>query len=119
MEGIWERARELGRVLGQGEEYKALQRAKDAVSNDREIVTMLNRLGALENEIGRSLQQGVEPPAATAEEYERIFGDVQSRSQYQALVAAQSNFDKVLARVNDEISKGMTTGAQSRIILSS
>ena len=38
---------------------------------------------------------------------------------YQSLVASQSNFEKLLARVNEEIGKGMEMGAQSRIILPS
>jgi cell fate (sporulation/competence/biofilm development) regulator YlbF (YheA/YmcA/DUF963 family) len=119
MEATWEKARDLGRLLGQSDEYKALSRAKERVSNEREIVTMLNRLGELEQEIGRALQQGQEPAPNTADEYEQIFGAVQSRAEYQGLVAAQTNFDKVLARVNDEISKGMTAAGQSRIILPS
>jgi cell fate (sporulation/competence/biofilm development) regulator YlbF (YheA/YmcA/DUF963 family) len=119
MEATWEKARELGRLLGQSEEFKALSRAKERVANEREIVTMLNRLGELESEIGRSLQQGQEPAQATAEEYESIFSAVQSRAEYQGLVAAQTNFDKILARVNDEISKGMAAAGQSRIILPS
>ena len=44
---------------------------------------------------------------------------MQARPEYQALVAAQANFDKVLGRANEEISKGMTTATQSRIILPS
>ena len=119
MEGIWEKARELGRLLGQSDEYKALQRAKDRISNEREMVAQLNRLGELEVEIGRSLQRGEEPPQETAEEYEQIFGAVQARPEYQSLVAAQANFDKILGRTNEEISKGMTSAAQSRIILPS
>lgn len=119
MEGIWEKARDLGRLLGQSDEYKALQRAKDRVSNQREMVTMLNRLGELENEIARTLQRGEEPGEQVANEYEEIFGAVQARAEYQALVAAQSNFDKILARTNEEISKGMTTATHSRIILPS
>ena len=119
MEGIWERAKELGRVLGQSEEFKALNRAKERISNDREIVSRLNRLGELEQQIGRALQSGTEPEQEAADEYERLFTEVQSRAEYQSLVAAQANFDKILARVNDEISKGMTAAAQSRIILPS
>lgn len=119
MEAVWERAKELGRVLGQSDEYKAVQRAKERLSNDREIVTQLNRLGQLEAEIGRALQQGQEPSQEAAEEYEQIFTAVQGRPEYQQLVAAQTNFDKILARVNDEISKGMTAASQSRIILPS
>jgi cell fate (sporulation/competence/biofilm development) regulator YlbF (YheA/YmcA/DUF963 family) len=119
MEATWEKARDLGRLLGQSDEYKALGRAKERVGSEREIVTMLNRLGELEQEIGRALQQGIEPPQNTADEYEQIFSTVQARPEYQGLVAAQTNFDKILARVNDEISKGMAAAGQSRIILPS
>jgi cell fate (sporulation/competence/biofilm development) regulator YlbF (YheA/YmcA/DUF963 family) len=119
MEATWEKARDLGRLLGQSDEYKALGRAKERVSNEREIVTMLTRLGELEQEIGRALQSGQEPAPNTADEYEQIFSAVQSRAEYQGLVAAQTNFDKILARVNDEISKGMAAAGQSRIILPS
>jgi hypothetical protein len=44
---------------------------------------------------------------------------VQASPVYQQLVAAQTNFDKILRRVNEEISRGMEAGAQSRIILPS
>ena len=54
MEATWEKARELGRLLGQSDEYKALQRAKDRISNEREMVTHLNRLGELEVDIARA-----------------------------------------------------------------
>ena len=80
MEATWEKARELGRLLGQSEEYKALKRAKERVSNEREIVTMLTRLGELEQEIGRALQSGEEPAPNTADEYEQIFSAVQVAS---------------------------------------
>lgn len=119
MDGLFEKARDTGRLLGQTEEYKALQRARQRISEDRDLVQLLNRLGELEVEIGRSLQRGEDPPEERAEEYEKAFADVQSKSQYQGLVAAQANFDKVVARVNEEISKGIETGAQSRIILPS
>lgn len=119
MEGIWERAKELGRLIGQSDEFKALNRAKERISNEREIVSRLNRLGELEQQIGRALQAGTEPTQEEADEYERVFGEVQERPEYQNLVAAQSNFDKILSRVNEEITKGMTAASQSRIILPS
>jgi hypothetical protein len=34
-------------------------------------------------------------------------------------VAAQSNFDKVMYKVNETMARGLQEGAQSRIILSS
>ena len=118
-EGILERARELGRVIGQTQEYKTLQRAREGLSGDREAVSLMNRLGELEAEITRALQRGEEPPEATQLSYEEAFGKLQASSLYQALVAAQSNFEKVLGRVNEEIGKGMEAGSQSRIILPS
>ena len=119
MEGTWEKAKELGRLLGQSNEFKALGRAKERVSGEPEIVRKLNQLGDLEGQITGFLQRGEEPPHETAEEYERVFGEVQGRPEYQGLVAAQANFDKILQRVNEEISKGMTLASQSRIILPS
>ena len=118
-EGMKQRAQELGRLIGQADEYKALSRAREQLSNDRGSVTQLNRLGELEREISQALQQGQEPSQAQQDEYEKLFQELQGSPIYQALVAAQSNFDKTLMRVNEEIGKGIEAGAQSRIILPS
>jgi cell fate (sporulation/competence/biofilm development) regulator YlbF (YheA/YmcA/DUF963 family) len=118
-DGMKERAQELGRLLGQSEEYKALGRARQRLSDDQESVARMNRLDALEREIATALQAGQEPDDAQKEEYERLFTELQASPVYQGLVAAQSNFDKLLTRMNEEISRGMEAGAQSRIILPS
>ena len=118
-EGMKERAHDLGRLLGQSDEYKALGRARQRLTEDTDAVAAMRRLDELEREISASLQSGTEPGEEVKAEYERVFGTLQSSPLYQGLVAAQSNFDKVLARVNEEISRGMEQGAQSRIILPS
>jgi cell fate (sporulation/competence/biofilm development) regulator YlbF (YheA/YmcA/DUF963 family) len=118
-EMISEKARDLGRQLSQTEEYRALQRSREAIDGDREIVTRLNRLLELEETVAQAVQRGEEPEESIREEYERVFSEVQASPVYQQLVAAQSNFDKILRRVNEEISRGMEAGAQSRIILPS
>ncbi len=118
-EGIYERAQELGRVLGQTDEFKALQRAREAISADRELTTLLNSLADLESQVAQALQQGQEPPADVGERYEASFSELQGSALYQSLVAGQANFDKILKRVNEEISKGMESGSRSRIILPS
>jgi len=119
LEGTMEKARELGRLLGQTEEYQALARARKRVGEDRELVQLLNRLGELEGQMARSLERGEAPAAEVQEDYERSFATLQASPVYQSLVAAQANFERVLARVNGEIAKGIETGAQSRIILPS
>jgi len=117
-EGMIEKARELGRMIGQTEEYKALSRARQNLDSDRDAVEALNRLAELEAQIASTLRSGQEPSPESQQAYEASFSTLQGSSVYQALVAAQSNFDKVLGRVNDEIGKGIELGAQSRIILS-
>ena len=118
-EGMSEKARELGRLIGQTPEFKTLQRARTALAEDREAVAQMNRLAELETEIAGALQSGEEPPQQVQQDYEAAFGKLQGSSMYQSLVASQSNFEKLLARVNEEIGKGMEMGAQSRIILPS
>src|SRR5690349_6677185 len=112
------RAQELGRLIGQSDEYKAMSRARESISKDEPSVGRLSKLSELEREIQNALQQGAEPAEAIQQEYERLFGELQVSPLYQALAAAQSNFDKVLMRVNEEIGRGIEMGSQSRIILS-
>ena len=117
MDAIRDRAQELGRVLGQTDEYKALAKARQRLSEDREAVAAMNRLNELEREISTSLQAGQEPSEEAKQEYEKSFSELQASPVYQGIVAAQSNFDRILQRMNEEISRGIEAGAQSRIIL--
>jgi len=114
-----ERAQDLGRLLGQSDEYKALGRARQRLTDDVEAVNAMRRLDELEREVAMALHGGREPNEDVKQEYERLFSQLQSSVNYQGLVAAQSNFDKLLAKVNEEISRGMEMGSQSRIILPS
>lgn len=118
-EGMKERANDLGRMLGQSDEYKALDRARQRLTEDASAVKAMERLDALEREVATSLRAGQEPNDAVKTEYEELFSTLQSSMSYQGLVAAQSNFDKLLQRVNEEISRGIESGSQSRIILPS
>ena len=112
-----EKARDLGRMMGQGDEYRALEHARNRAMEDRELTTALNRLSELEKEVATALRAGDEPSAEIQQEYETLFSQLQGSSVYQGLVAAQSNFDKVLSRVNQHISEGIESGSRSRIIL--
>lgn len=118
-ETLVEKARDLGRQLGQGNEYRSLAKARERLSEDRACVTSFNRLAELEQNVAASLQRGEEPSEELREEYDRVFSELQSSPIYQSLVAAQSNFDKVLAKVNEEILAGIEAGSKSRIILPS
>jgi len=119
LDNTMEKARELGRLIGQTEEFRALDRARERVTSDRELVRLTNRLAELEETLGNALRRGETPDEEVRDEYERTFSELQASATYQSLIAAQTNFEKVLARVNDEIARGMEAGARSRIILPS
>jgi cell fate (sporulation/competence/biofilm development) regulator YlbF (YheA/YmcA/DUF963 family) len=117
MDVLWEKAREIGRLVAQSDEYKVLKRANERLSDDRDTVAGINRLGQLQETIGQALQSGQEPPEAEREEFERLAGSVQTSPAYQAFEAARSNFDRLMMRIDEEIAKGIEAGEQSRIIL--
>lgn len=119
MEAMWEKARDVGRLLAQTEEYKALKRVNERLSEDRDAVAKMNRLSALQDAFTRAVRTGVEPPVEEQEEYERLVEEIQASSAYQAMAAAQSSFDRLMMRVNEEIARGIEAGEQSRIILPS
>jgi cell fate (sporulation/competence/biofilm development) regulator YlbF (YheA/YmcA/DUF963 family) len=113
---IDEKAQQLGTLIGQGEEYRALLRARDALDEDKDLAEKLKRMEQLSVELQQRVARGEEPEQAHADEYDRLFGDVQSSVTYQRLVAAQTNFDKVMHHVQEQMLEGMRKGAQSRII---
>jgi len=119
MTKITEMAKDLGQALGRTDEYKALRRAASAVEEDRSLNALRTELEKLESDMVSLLQSGKEPADEQKERYEELARDLQSRAEYQRLVSAQSNFDKLLQKVNETISRGIQEGAQGRIILPS
>jgi cell fate (sporulation/competence/biofilm development) regulator YlbF (YheA/YmcA/DUF963 family) len=112
-----EMAKDLGQALGRTDEYQALRRAAEAIEGDRELVEMRGELEKLESELVTVLRSGNEPDEESRSRYESLAQDLQARPEYQKLVSAQANFDKILQRVNETISEGIREGAEGRIIL--
>lgn len=113
---IFERAQELGRLLGQTEEYKTLMRANDHLKGDKEAGALLEELKRREEPLKNAMQQGAEPPTGDREAYEQVLHRIEALPQYQAFVAAQANFDKLMHKVNERILGGMRQGSSSPII---
>ena len=111
------KAKELGNALGRTDEYQVVKRSIEAADGDRELAALRTELVGLEGRIEASLKAGEEPDADTAAAYEGAVSRLQASATYQSLVAAQSNFDKLMAKVNQAIEQGMEEGGQSRIIL--
>lgn len=111
-----DKAEELGRLLGQTDEYKALRRATEALREDQAVQKVLAEAERLAQDIERVAQQGKEPSKEQVEQYDRALQSVQSNPVYQQMVAAQSNFEKLMARINGRIYEGIKKGAASPII---
>ena len=113
---IEDKAKELGRLIGQSNEYKEVKRASDALNEDKETVTLLQRMDQLRVEAQRMIQRGERPTQDMEQELDRLLVQVQGRSSYPRLLVAQENFDKTMGRVNDWILDGIEKGAASPII---
>ena len=113
---IDDRAEELGRLLGQTEEYKALHRASDRLREDAAVQKIIAEAEQLAQGIERAAQQGQEPTKEQVEQYDKALQSVQGNPVYQQMVAAQANFEKLMSKINARIYDGMKKGSASPII---
>ena len=111
-----EKARDLGRTIGQSAEYQALRRANDALGGDREALEMLRKMQQLRADAHDALERGEEPTEEMERQLQALLGQVQVNPTYQRLIVAQENFDKVMSHVNEWILQGIEKGAASPII---
>jgi len=79
----------------------------------RQLLAEVERIA---QDIERAAQEGREPAKDQVEKYDRALQSVQANSVYQQVVAAQANFEKLMAKVNARIYEGMKQGAASPII---
>lgn len=114
---IEEKARDLGRMIGQSKEYQDLRRANDALGQDKEAVRLLKDMEQLRADAQRMISRGERPTQEMEQQLEELLSQVQVQTAYQRLIAAQENFDKQMARVNDWILEGIEKGAASPIIM--
>ena len=111
-----DKAKELGRLIGQSPEYQALKRSSDALNEDRDAVALLQQMEKLRGEAQQMIQRGENPSEDMEKQLDQLLEKIQSQSAYQRAVASQENFDKLMLRVNQWIMDGMKKGAASPII---
>jgi len=111
-----DKARELGRVIGQSSEYQAVKRSSDALNGDRDAVTLLQQMEKIRTDAQQMIQRGEQPTQEMEEELDQLLTKVQSNPVYQRAISAQENFDKIMYQVNNWIMEGMKKGATSSII---
>lgn len=113
---IEDKAKELGRLVGQSAEYKAVQRANDALGENKDAVALLKKMEQLRVNAQSMIQRGERPTEEMERDLDTLLGQVQSQPVYQQLVVSQENFDKLMSKVNDWIVEGIEKGAVSSII---
>jgi cell fate (sporulation/competence/biofilm development) regulator YlbF (YheA/YmcA/DUF963 family) len=113
---IEDKAKELGRLIGQSPEYQAVKRANDALGQDAGAVALLKQMEQLRMSAQQMLQRGERPTEEMEKQLDTLLGQVQGQPVYQRLVSAQENFDKTMGKVNDWIVDGIERGAASPII---
>lgn len=111
-----EKAIELGRLIGQSSEYQAVKRANEALNDDRDVVTTLQRMDTLRHEAQAMIERGEHPTPEMEQELDRLLAGVQGSPIYQRVAVANENFDKVMMQVNQWILEGIKRGATSSII---
>lgn len=114
---IEEKAKDLGRLIGQSPEYQALKRANEALAEDKDAVALLKQMEQLRVEAQRMIARGERPTPQMEEQLDDLLAKVQGQAAYQRLIVAQENFDKTMGKVNDWILDGIEKGASSPIIM--
>ncbi len=114
---IEDRALELGKMLGQTNEYKAMQSARQELESTPEVKAQMQRVEFLTEKLEPYAKEGKEPPKEMAEEYESLMSSIQAHPKYQHVVAAQSNFDKMMLQINEKIVEGIRKSGESSIIV--
>ena len=111
-----EKARELGRMIGQSPEYQAVKRSSEMLNADREAVTILQQMEKIRTDAQQLIQRGEQPTEEMETQLDDLLTRVQSNPVYQRAISAQENFDKIMYQVNNWIMDGMKKGATSSII---
>jgi cell fate (sporulation/competence/biofilm development) regulator YlbF (YheA/YmcA/DUF963 family) len=111
-----EKAKELGRLIGQSSEYQTLKRSSEALNEDREAVKLLQEMERLRGEAQQLIQRGENPTPEMEKQLDDMLEKIQVQPAYQRAVSSQENFDKIMMRVNQWIMDGMKKGAASPII---
>ena len=113
---IEEKAQELGRLIGQSSEYQTLRRAEKTLQEDAETRGRLEKIDQLAHQIEEQVAARKVPEEATVLLYENAVRDLEVSPQGQAYVVARANYEKLMTRVNQQMTAGIDKGSTSSII---
>jgi cell fate (sporulation/competence/biofilm development) regulator YlbF (YheA/YmcA/DUF963 family) len=112
-----DKAKDLGRTIGQSSEYKAMKRSSEALQTDPTASVILKDMEEVRREAQAMIDRGEDPTPEMEQQLDALLQQVQGNSAYQMAIASQENFDKLMMRVNQWIADGIRSGSASPIIL--
>lgn len=113
---IEEKALELGRLIGQSPEYQTLRRAEKLLQEDAPTRGRLEKIDTLARKIDEQVALKKLPDEATMAEYEAAVRDLETSPEGQAYVVSRANYEKLMAKINQNMAAGIERGATSSII---
>src|SRR4026209_828036 len=113
---IEEKAQELGKLVGQSTEYQTLRRAEKTLQEDAETRGRLEKIDQLAPQIDQPVGAKKSPDEVTVSAYESAVRDLEVSTQGQAYIIARANYEKLMTRVNQQMSAGIERGSTSSII---
>jgi len=114
---VLERATEVGRLVSQLPEFRRLKQAHRDIGEDREATQRINEMRQLQTEMLQEMERGEEPSEESRRRLETLGEELQGSTRYQALIAAQANFDRLMDKVQQSIGSGIRAGEESRIVI--
>ena len=110
---ILKRAEELGRLVGQSEEYQALKRANERLmADDGAARPSWSSCARCRWASTRSSSGARSRRPEPQTEMDALLGVVQASPIYQGFVAAQANFDKLMTQLNEQMLEGIRLGGR-------
>lgn len=114
---IFEKARELGEMIQETEEFKALKAAEVAQAEDENAKTLLMEFNLRRMNLGRDIQEGKITEAEAIEQNNKAFDELLEKSEViKNYVESQQALDKVVTEINNILTyyiTGQTPGGCS------
>ncbi|MFB6356491.1 MAG: YlbF family regulator [bacterium] len=113
---IEEKAKQLGRAIGQTEAAKAMETARESLEDNEETSELFEKVQDMEQDLMEKAQRGEDVSDEEEQDLRDAMQKLESRPDFQKFVAAQQNFEKMMKKVNEYIQNGIEEGKDSNII---
>ena len=73
-----DKAKELGRLIGQSAEYKAVKRANESLNQDKDAVDLLRQMEQIRIDAQRMMERGEQPTEEMETKLDELLGKVRA-----------------------------------------